>query len=329
MATGIMPAQSPYGRARFVRPGRFSGAGFKPRHKQTRLLRPGRLRGTSLSLPTACAASPAQSPPCGVDPRHKPRRLSLSTACADSVAQSSPCAARSSPQQANKRLMETYPNSELMLTNWNHKHLTHPNSNSNPDSKPPSFSTACAGPPAQSPPCGFDPRHKPTRLSLSTACADSIAQSSPYGVPRHSPLAAHHSSSNRQLGRLESTPTPRKQTTAASSNRQLLALFDPVHTGLLISGFPVSNRSYLRLEINISPTKQRTEALSNRSNSGVFWKQDAGRMSAVGRTRSRMKGGGGTNEKVPTKEPARRPRYFNAPRFWRGLIRTGRRGPSS
>jgi hypothetical protein len=58
MTRGSRPAKSSQGRARLVRPGRIRGAGFKPRHKPTRL-----------SPSTACADLPAQSPPYDVDVR--------------------------------------------------------------------------------------------------------------------------------------------------------------------------------------------------------------------------------------------------------------------
>jgi hypothetical protein len=362
MATGNQPARSPYGRA-----------GFKPRHKQ--------------------------------------RRTSHPTACAGSVAQSSPCAARSSLQQANKRLMETYPNSDFRLTNWNHKHLTHPNSNSNPDSKRPSFSTACAGSVAQSSPCAARsslqqaikrPARQPSGgltatvpkskiestdskhavyensnrnksadllpLRLSTACAGSVAQPPPYGVDPRRELDLQLPNSNRQLETIRNGRNSPKIMQMTFSNR-------PKKHESLSTHHCNSNRSYCRLEINIPPIKQRTEALSNRSKSAdlaslasgvrrggigvlrdqreskdlssVFWRLDAGSpplkhwrafgMPAVRRTRSRMKGGGGTNEKAPTEGPARCPpskrlagrSYFNAPRFWRDRFRTDRREPSS
>jgi len=85
-----------------------------------------------------------------------------------------------------------------------------------------------------------------------------------------------HSFSNSQPRRLEPIATHRKQRVAASSNRQLLALFDSAYLQPVLCSLPVSNRSRYRLEINISPTKQRTEALSNRSKSGVFGRRDAG-----------------------------------------------------
>jgi hypothetical protein len=154
LATDNQPARSPYGRA-----------GFKPRHKPT-----------ALSLPTACAASPVQSPPCESGSTFEPHASSL--------------------QKAKKSLTATFANSEIELTYSQRK--TYQNSNRNKNGFSPFDSgpgregihplqkpianaptSSCAASPAQSPPYGVNPRHKLTRLSLPTACAGSVAQSSP------------------------------------------------------------------------------------------------------------------------------------------------------
>jgi hypothetical protein len=321
MATGNQPARSPYGRA-----------GFKPRHKQTRLLRPGRLRGTPLSLPTACAASPAQSSRWRVDVR---------SFCQGPLPTASVKAKKRPARQPFGGLTATVPKSKIESTDSKHAVYENSNRNKSADLLPLRLSTACAAPPAQSPPYGVDPRREPD-LQLPN--------------------------SNRQLETIRNGGNPFKIMQMTFSNR--LKKHESLSTHHCNS-----NRSYCRLEINIPPIKQRTEALSNRSKSAdlaslasgvrrggigvlrdqreskdlssVFWRLDAGSpplkhwrafgMPAVRRTRSRMKGGGGTNEKAPTEGPARCPpskrlagrSYFNAPRFWRDRFRTDRREPSS
>jgi hypothetical protein len=135
------PAKRSQGRARLVRPGRIRGAGFKPRHKPTRL-----------SPSTACADLPAQSPPYDVDVRaclsgsmftnhhsritiHKQAKKSLPASFLEGPARQ-PCARFVRPPELWRRgLTATVPKSRIESTCS--KQATYENSNRNKNAHPP------------------------------------------------------------------------------------------------------------------------------------------------------------------------------------------------
>jgi hypothetical protein len=203
-------AKTSQGRARLVRPGRIRGAGVHPRRKPT-----------PLSPSTACAASPAQSPPYGVD-----RRASLQ--CDDTRLPSS------NLRGANKGLMETHPNSEFEPNNCNHRHLTFSNRNSTHlfaidklESNRQLETIRNGRNPFKSMHMTFSNRLKKTESIFATPRESA-------GTIRLSNLqlpTSHLCTSNRPYRRLEFNISPTKQRTEVLSNRPKSA--DTARIGVL------------------------------------------------------------------------------------------------